>query len=154
MKALPLAKLIALAVLFGLSVRPTTAQTERQRADMNLLTETDWTDTLNYGAWLLNAQFWFEHSDSQYAKAFFTGLNLSATDDAAFRTILRDFNKRHDQLLAQSYAKLDDPGWTPEDQTKLTTDLIDATNHAIKSIKTNLSADGAKSIATAALGNP
>jgi hypothetical protein len=152
-KALALAKAIALATLFGLCARMTPAQTQHQVDEMNLLTEKDWTDTLDFGEWLLNAQFWFEHPDSQYAKQFFADLHLSAADEAAFRTIVRDFNKRHDQLMEDSCAKLDAPDWTPEVQTKLIKDLVDATNDAIKLIKTNLSADGAKSVDSVALGN-
>ena len=65
MKALALAKAIALATLFGLCTRMTPAQTQHQVEEMNLLTEKDWTDILDFGEWLLNAQFWFEHPDSQ-----------------------------------------------------------------------------------------
>jgi hypothetical protein len=151
MRALTIAKAIALATLFALSPRTTPAQTQHQIYEMNLLTENDWTETLNYGGWLLNAQFWFEHSDSTYAKQFCAGLQLSAADDAAFRTIVRDFNKRHDQLMEESYSKLDGPDWTPEEQTRLVKDLVDATNDAIKLIKTNLSADGARTVDSAAL---
>jgi hypothetical protein len=60
-KALALARAIALATLFGLCVRMTPAQTQRQVDEMNPLTEKDRMDTLDYGEWPLNAQFWFEH---------------------------------------------------------------------------------------------
>lgn len=152
MKSFSLIKVILLATLFILCARTTPAQTEHQLAEMNQLTEQDWTDTLDYGEWLLNAQFWFDHSDSQYAKDFFADLHLSAGDDAKFRTIVRDFTKRHDQLLADSYAQLDTADWTPEAQTKLTKDLVDATHDAIQLIKSNLTADGARSVDVAALG--
>jgi hypothetical protein len=152
-KALALAKAIALATLFGLGVRMTPAQTQHQVDEMHLLTDKDWTDSLDFGEWLLNAQFWFEHPDSLYAKQFFADFHLSAADEAAFRTIVRDFNKRHDQLMEESCAKLDTPDWTPEVQTKLIKDLVDATNDAIKLIKTNLSADGAESVESVAIGN-
>jgi hypothetical protein len=55
--------------------------------------------------------------------------------------------------MEDSCAKLDTPDWTPEVQTKLIKDLVEATNDAIKLIKTNLSADGAKSVDSVAIGN-
>jgi hypothetical protein len=150
-KAISLPNVIALAALFALYPGIARAQTDRQLAQVHQLTESDWTDTLDYGEWLLNAQYWFDHSDSPYAKEFFASLNLSPADDAAFRTIVRDFTKRHDQLLADSYAQLDTPDWTPEAQTKLTKDLVDTTHDAIQRINSNLTAGGAKSVAVAAV---
>jgi hypothetical protein len=142
----------ALAILLVLYAPIAPAQTEQQLAEIHELTETDWTNTLDYGQWLLNAQFWFDHSDSQFAKDFFAGLNLSPADDSAFRSIVRDFTMRHDQLMADSYAKLDTPAWTPEDQTKLTKDLVNAANDAIQGLKSNLTPDGANNVNAVALG--
>ena len=151
MKAMTLAKAVALAVLLSLFGQRAPAQTQQQIAEMNLLSEKNWTDTLDYCDWLLDAQYWTEHSDSEYAKQFFMELNLSAADESAFRSIVGDFNKRHDQLMADNYAKLDSHEWTPETQTQLIKDLVNATNDAIKLIKTNLSADGASKVDNAVL---
>jgi len=148
------AKTIALAILLGLLAQWAPAQTEHQIAEMNMLSEKDWTDTLDYCSWLLDAQFWIEHANSEYAKQFFMGLNLSAADDAALRSIVGDFNKRHNQLMADNYAKIDSGEWTTETQTKLIKDLVDATNDAIKLIKSNLSADGARKVNNVVIRGP
>lgn len=79
---------------------------------------------------------------------------MSAGDEAAFRSIVRDFNKRHDQLMAANYAKLDSGEWTPETQTKLIKDLVDATNDAMELLKTKLSADGARKVKNVVLRGP
>ena len=151
MNTMTLAKTIALALLLGLFAQRAQAQTPQQLAETNSISEKDWTDTLDYGGWLLDAQFWFDHPDSEYAKEFLADLNLNASDDAAFRTIVADFNKRHDQLLADDYAKLNRDEWTPEAETKVTKDLIDATNEAVERIKANLSADGVTNVRNAFL---
>ena len=142
MKAIPPAKIMALAILFCLFAHPAQAQTPQQLAEINSIGENDWIYTLDYCGWLLDARFWIDHPDSEYAKPFFADLNLSAADDAAFRTIVADFNTRDEQLMADHYAKLESNEWTPEAQSKLIHDLIDATNDAIHRIKTNLSPDG------------
>lgn len=152
MKALSLAKGMALATLFILSPRTAPAQTDQQLAEVHQLTETDWTDTLDYGEWLLNAQFWFDHSDSQFATDFFADLDLSPADQAAFHTIVHDYNQRHNDLMAASYAKVDAPDWTPETETKLVEDLVDAGHDAMQRIKSNLSPHGAQKVNIAALG--
>jgi hypothetical protein len=146
MKPVPAAKVIALAILFGVFAQWARAQTKQQLAEVHSISEKDWTETLDYCDWLLNAQFWIEHPDSEYAKQFFAELNLSAADDVAFGGIVADFNKRHDQLMADSYAKLDSSEWTPETQTKLVLDLVDTTNDAIRRIETDLSAEGASKV--------
>jgi hypothetical protein len=151
MKALLLAKALALAALFTLTPRFTPAQTEQQLAEVHQLTEADWSDTLNYGEWLLNAQFWLDHSDSSYAKEFFAGLDLTPTDQSAFRTIVTNFNQRHNDLMAASYAKLATPAWTPEAQTELIKDLVDATHDAMQQIKSDLTPSAAQKVAAAAL---
>lgn len=151
MKTMTLATTIALGILFTLFAQTLAAQTQQQLAEANSISEKDWTDTLGYYGWLVDARFWFDHPDSASAKQFFAELNLSAADDAAFRTIVADFNKRHDQLMADDYAKLTGNEWTPETETKLTKDLIDATNEAIERLKTNLSADGVKNVHNAFL---
>jgi hypothetical protein len=137
---------IALAIFFALFASWAPAQTQQQLAEVHSISEKDWTDTLDYCGWLLNAQFWIEHPDSEYAKQFFAQLNLSAADDAAFRGIVADFHKRHDQLMADSYAKLDSSAWNPETQTELVLDLVATTNDAIRRIRTDLSADGARKV--------
>jgi hypothetical protein len=141
-----LASAIAVAMLLGPFTQSAPAQTQQQIAEISALSPKDWTDTLDYCEWLLNAQYWIDHSDSEYAKEVFAELNLSAADDAALRSIVADFNKRHDQLMAENYAKLASPEWTPETQAKLIQDLVDATNDAIKLMKTKLSADGASKV--------
>jgi hypothetical protein len=151
MKKMTIAKTIALVSLFGLLALRAPAQTPQQLAEAKSISEKDWTDTLDYCGWLLDAQFWIDHADSEYAKQFFAELNLSATDEAAFRTIVVDFNKRHDLLMAEEYVKLTRAEWTPETQTKLTKDLIDATNDTIERIKTDLSPEGMKNIQNAFL---
>lgn len=142
MKATRLALTIALAIFLGLSAHSLPAQTAQQLAEMNVLSEKDWTDTLDYQDWLLNVQYWAEHPDSEYAKQFFADLNLSATDQDALRSIVSDFNKRHAQLMSEYYAKLDSPDWTSETQVKLVQALVHATKDAIQRIQTGLSADG------------
>jgi len=149
-----LAKPITFGILVGLVAQSSPAQTEQQIAEIKMLSEKDWTDTLDYCDWLLDAQFWIEPSDSEYAKQFFMGLNLSAADEAAFRSVVKDFNKRHDQLMADNYAKINRREWTTETQTKLINDLVDATNDAIKLIQTNLSADGARKVSNVVLRGP
>lgn len=151
MKTISLASALALVTLFALSARSAPAQTDRQLAEVHQLTDNDWTDTLDYGEWLLNAQFWFDHSDSPYAKDFFAGLDLSPDDQGAFGTIVRDYNQRHQALMAASYAKLDSPDWTPETETQLIKDLVDATHSAIQQIDSNLTPDAAKKVNAAAV---
>ena len=143
-KAMTFAKIMALAIPFCLFAHPAQAQTPQQLAEINSISESDWIYTLDYCDWLLNAQFWIDHPDSEYRKQFFAELNLSPADDAVFRTIVADFGKRHEQLIADHYAKLKNNEWTPEAETKLIHDLIDSTNDAIQRIKTNLSPDGAQ----------
>lgn len=154
MKGMALARRIALSTLLSLFVQRVPAQTEHQIAEINMLSEKDWTDTLDYCDWLLDAQYWIDHAGSQYAKQFFGKLNLSGADQAAFRGIVGDFNKRYAQLMANNYAKLEGPEWTPETQTQLIKHLVDATNDAIRLIKTNLSVDGARDVDTVALHGP
>jgi hypothetical protein len=145
-KALTIAKSILVGTVLSLCAQITPAQSQAQLDDMNQLSEKDWTDTLDYGEWLLNAQYWFDHSDSVSAKQFFAGVHLSDADDSAFRTIVRDYNKRHDQLMQESYAKVETRDWTTVDQVKLTKALVDAANDAIKQIHANLTEDGAKAV--------
>jgi len=151
MKALPLVKALALVAFFTFSPRFTPAQSEHQLAEVHELTETDWSDTLNCGEWLLNAQFWLDHFDSPYAKEFFAGLDLTPTDQSTFRTIVTNFNQRHNNLMAASYAKLATPAWTPEVQTQLIKDLVDATHDAMQQIKSNLTPSAAQRVDAAAL---
>jgi len=56
--------------------------------------------------------------------------------------------------MADNYAKIDSAEWTTETQTKLIKDLVDATNDAIKLIKTNLSADGARKVDNVVIRGP
>jgi hypothetical protein len=149
MNAISPVKMIAFAIFFCVFAPRVLGQTEQQLAEIKSISDQDWTTTLDFSGWLLDAQFWIDHPDSEYAKQFFAQLNLSAADDAAFRAIVADFNKRHDQLMADNYAKLDRNEWTPETETKLLKDLLDATNDALQRIKTNLTADGANKVATA-----
>lgn len=151
MKTTRLAMTIALAIFLGLSAHSLRAQTTQQIAEMNALSEKDWTDTLDYQDWLLNAQYWTEHSDSEYAKQFFAELNLSATDQDALRSIVSDFNKQHAQLMSDYYAKLDNPDWNSETQVKLIQALVHATKDAIQRIQTGLSADGVSRVDAAVL---
>ena len=153
MKPMDLAKAIALAMLLGLIAQSSRAQTQQQMDEINTLSQKDWTDTLDYCEWLLNAQYWFEHSESEYAKQVFGELNLGAADDTALRSIVGDFNEGHDQLMAAYYAKLDSPDWTPETQVKLIRELVSATNHARELIKTKLSPDGAAKVDSVVLRN-
>ena len=146
-----LAKTIALGILFALFPQLLPAQTPQQFAETNSISEKDWTDTLDYCGWLLDAQFWFDHPDSESAKQFVAELNLSTADESAFRVIVADFNKRHDQLVADHFAKLDRDEWTPETETKLIKDLLDATNGAVERIKASLTADGVKNVQNAFL---
>lgn len=132
MKGMTLARTIALSTLLGLFAQRVPAQPEHQIAEINMLSEKDWTDTLDYCDRLLDAQYWIDHADSQYAKRFFGKLNLSGADQAAVRGIVGDFNKRYAQSRANNYAKLEGPEWTPETHTQLIKDLADATNDAIR----------------------
>lgn len=152
MKAIAVTKTIALAILFGVFVQRAPAQTQQQIDEINRISEQDWTDTLDYGGWLVDAQFWIDHPDSEFSKEFFAQLNLSSIDDAAFRGIVADFNKRHDQLMADDYAKLNSNEWTPDTETKLIQDIVDATNDAIQRLKTNLSAEGVRKVDSVAFG--
>ena len=144
MKVIASAKAISLAILFCLFAQRAPTQTQQQVAEINSISEDDWVYTLDYSGWLLDAQFWIDHPDSESAKQFFAELNLSLADDAAFRTIVANFNKRHDQLMSDNYAKLNANEWTPEIETKLLRDLLDATNDALQRFKTNLSPEGAQ----------
>jgi hypothetical protein len=152
MKRTTLPKTFVLALLLALSPHLLPAQTPEQLADMNLLADKDWTDTLDYGEWLLNAQFWIEHPDSEFARQFFAGLNLSPADDAAFRKIVADYTKQHDQLMAADYPKVDSPDWSVASETKLLTDLRDLANNSIQLLHSNLTPDGARQVDTAVLG--
>jgi hypothetical protein len=153
MKPRTLALSILFASFFALCAQITPAQTQTQLDEMNRLSEKDWTDALDYGEWLLNAQFWFEHSDSVYAKQFFAGVHLSDADDAAFRAVVGDYVKRHDELMQESYAKVETREWTTEDQVKLTEALAGAANDAIQQIHSKLTADGAKAVDAAAVSD-
>lgn len=142
MNAMSPAKVLAFAIFFCVFAPLIPAQTPQQVAQAKSISELDWTDTLDYFGWLLDTEFWIDHPQSEYAKQFFAELNLSAADDTAFRTIVADFGKRHEQLMAEHYAKLNRNDWTPEAETKLIHDLIDATNQAIQRIRTDMSPDG------------
>jgi hypothetical protein len=151
-KALTIAKSVLLGTVLSLCAQITPAQSQAQQLEeMNQLSEKDWTDSLDYGEWLLNAQYWFDHSDSPYAKQFLAGVHLSDADNSAFRTAVSDYNKRHDQLMQESYAKVETREWTTEDQVKLTKALVDAANDAIKQIHANLTDDGAKAVGNSAV---
>ena len=100
----------------------------------------------DYCLWFLRAQYWIDHPDAAYGKEFSKQLNLNPADEAAFRSIVGDFNKRYEQLLAEHYRKIKNREWTPETETKLIGDLVAATNDTIALIKTNLSAAGAMKV--------
>lgn len=137
-------KAIAVAVLLGLFAENAPPQTE-PHAPGKTVSEKD-LDTLDYCLWFLRAQYWIDHPDAAYGKEFSKQLNLSPADEAAFRSIVGDFNKRHEQLLAEHYRKIKNREWTPETETKLIGDLVAATNDTIALIKTNLSAAGAMKV--------
>ena len=146
MKTMALARAIAIGVLCGLLSQFAPAQTVQRLAEIHRLSEREWTDSLDYCEWLLNAQYWIEHPEPEYAKQFLSGMKLSRADDTALRSIVADFNKRHDQLMADQYAKIDRGEWTTDDETKLVEDRVAATNDAIKLIQTKLSAEGANEV--------
>jgi hypothetical protein len=137
-------KAIAVAILLGLFAENAPPQTE-PHTPSKMVSEKD-LDTLDYCLWFLRAQYWIDHPDTAYGKEFSKQLNLNPADEAAFRSIVGDFNKRHEQLLAEHYRKIKNREWTPETETQLIGDLVAATNDTIARIKTNLSAAGAMKV--------
>ena len=137
---------MALIILFGLLAQNAPSQTEHQNPQSNTISEKDLTDTLDYCHWFLDVQYAIDHPNSNYAKELFTQLNLGPADEAAFRTIMGDFNKRHDELMANHYAKIKIGDWTPETETQLIRDLIDGTKDAINAIRAHLSPGGARKV--------
>jgi hypothetical protein len=146
-------KAIAIGILLAFFAQNGVAQASPPAAQDSAPSEKDLTDTLDYSLWLLRLQYWIGHSGSKEGGEIFKKLNLSPADETALRTIAAEFHERHDQLLAEHYAKIDKNEWTPETETQLVENLIMVTNEAIKGIHGKLTEDGAKRVDNLVLRN-
>jgi hypothetical protein len=146
-------KAIALGILLAFFAQIAAAQVLSEDAQTSAPSEKDLSDTLDYSLWLVRLQYWIGHPSSGEGEEIFKKLNLSPADATALRTIAAEFNERHDQLMAEHYAKIDKNEWTPETETRLIENLVMVTNDAIKRIHTSLTEGGAKRVDTLVLSN-
>jgi hypothetical protein len=146
-------KTITLAILLGLFAQFAPARMTAQNTQASAPSEKDLTDTLDYSLWLLRVQYGIDHASSGYAEEVFKKLKLSPDDETALRAIVAEFAKRHDQLMAEHYAKIDSNEWTPDAETQLVNNLVAVANDAIQQIHTKLTADGAKRVDNVVLRN-